>query len=307
MAVAVLDSALSDAKMPRTHFNVLVLDEAGSPVPDAKVEVVFMDPTTRQDTPQEGTTGVDGLFEAEGYTDGTFGAGVTKPGFYRSGWGGPKFTGVDKGRWQPWGETYTTYLRPVINPVPMYAKVVQATLPEPNKPCGYDLTVGDWVAPHGKGRRADFIFSGRYRYVSRHDFEAQVEMMFSQPLDGLTQIQLPEIGRFSFFRWPRLASETGYTGPVAIHVIGDRESVRHSFETTDAFFFRVRTVEQNGRIVAANYGRLTDLRVDVLDPQTCYLTFTYYLNPASLDRNMESDPQRNLLNDLLRKETPQSP
>lgn len=307
LGVAAHERATQEIKMPRSRFNVRVLDEAGAPMPDALVQVVFMDPITRQDAPQQGITGADGLFALEGYTDGTLGGGVTKPGFYRSGWGGPKFMRVEKGRWQPWDETYTTHLRPVINPVPMTAKVVQATLPELNKPCGYDLSVGDWVAPNGKGKHADFVFTGRNRYVSRHDFEAQVEMAFSQPLDGLIQIELPAIGRYSFFKWPRLALEKGYTSPVPLHVIGDRESVRHSFEASDTFFFRVRTVEQNGQIVAANYGRLTGLQVDSLDARTCYVTFTYYLNPTSLDRNMEADPKRNLLSGLSRMETPQFP
>ena len=299
---------VQQSTMPRTRFTVKVLSEDNKPMPGATVKVYFTDPATRQDRPEQGTTNDQGLYLAEGYfAGGPLGGSVTQKGFYESGWSGPTINGLESGRWQPWDEIYTTHLRPVLNPVPMYAKVVQTTLPSVNKACGYDLSVGDWVAPHGKGRQADFIFNGRYRYVSRHDFEANVEMTFAQPPDGLASVILPEIGQNSEFKWPRAALESGYKAPIALHCIGDRESVRHTFETRDAFFVRVRTVERNGQIVAANYGRLTGLSVDVSDVNTCDIMFTYYLNPTSLDRNMESDPKRNLLPGLSRMETPQFP
>lgn len=307
LGVAAIDK-VQETKMPRTRFTVQVLSEDKQPMPGATVTVYFTDPATRQERPEQGSTNDEGLYLAEGYFGGgPLGGSVTKAEFYESGWPGPTINGLKDGRWQPWDETYTTHLRPVINPVPMYAKVVQTKLPATDKACGYDLSVGDWVAPHGKGRQSDFIFKGRYRYVSRHDFECNVEMSFAQPLDGLAATTLPEIGQNSFFKWPRAALESGYKAPIALHCVGDRESVRHSFAANDAFFFRVRTVERNGEIVAANYGRLTGLSVDVSDANTCDIMFTYYLNPTSLDRNMESDPKRNLFPGLRRMETPQLP
>ena len=74
------------------------------------------------------------------------------------------------------------------------------------------------------------------------------------------------------------------------------------------YFFRVRTAEENGRIISANYGKITgDIGIDPRDAKNCTVTFTYYLNPTSLDRNMECDPKRNLLQGLSWEENPREP
>jgi hypothetical protein len=74
------------------------------------------------------------------------------------------------------------------------------------------------------------------------------------------------------------------------------------------FFYRVRTVEENERIVAANYGKISDgLQLDGVNAKTCTILFTYYLNPTSLDQNLEWDPKRNLLPGLNANETPHQP
>lgn len=309
LGVAALERATSEIKMPRARFNVLVLDEAGAPMPDATVQVIFMDPMTRQDAPQQGTTGADGLFAAEGYTEGTFGAGVTKPGFYRSGWGGPKFMGVEKGRWQPWDETYTTHLRPVINPVPFYARTGWIDVPAVGKPCGYDLEKGDWVKPHGKGTSSDLLFTVTRRYQSRKDFDVLTTITFPNKLDGIQEVNMPSVGRYSVFKWPRQAPESGYASQLETWFKSDPSSGYSQSATEEQmYFFRVKTVEQNGRIVSALYGKIKGgLRLAPSDSSTCKVELTYYLNPTSLDRNMEWDTQRNLLTGVSRTETPQDP
>ena len=115
----------------------------------------------------------------------------------------------------------------------------------------------------------------------------------------------------------RLAPETGYEPLHQISFVS-REFPTHvdrkkSFEDSSkefeqGYFFRVRTVEQNGRIIAANYGKITgDIGIDPRDSKTCLIAFTYYFNPTSLDRNIEWDPKRNLLQGLSREEMPTAP
>ena len=69
--------------------------------------------------------------------------------------------------------------------VPLYAKKVQADIPVLNQPCGYDLEVGDWVMPYGKGINQDFIFTVYTNVKDRQNFDAQGELTFADPLDGL--------------------------------------------------------------------------------------------------------------------------
>lgn len=309
LGVAALERATSEVKMPRSRFNVLVLDEAGAPMSGATVHVVFMNSATRDDVPQQGDTGPDGLFVAEGFTDGTLGGGITKSGFYRSGWGGPKFMGVENGRWKPWNETYATHLRPVINPVAFYARMTWINIPSVDKPCGFDLEKADWVKPHGTGIISDLLFTVNRRYQSRNDFDVLTTVTFSNKLDGIQEVNMPDVGRYSEFKWPRQAPELGYAPKLETWFKSDPSlGYTQSATETQMYFFRIRTVEQNGRIISALYGKIKGgLRLAPSDSPTCKVELTYYLNPTSLDRNMESDPKRNLLTGLSRMETPQDP
>ena len=85
-----------------------------------------------------------------------------------------------------------------------------------------------------------------------------------------------------------------------------------TFEITkdreQGYFFRVRTMEENGQIIAANYGKITgDIEIEARDSKTCYIAFTYYLNPTSNDRNLEWDTTKNLIPGLKSEETPREP
>ena len=141
-------------------------------------------------------------------------------------------------------------------------------------------------------------------------------MSFSQPADGILQTDVTEVGRHSVFRWERLAPESGHQ-PTHHIQIANRDprtggSLQRTFVGKDdrsrGYFLRVRTVEQNGRIVSANYGKVAgDIGVDARGTKTCYVYFTYYFNPTSLERNFEWDTKRNLLSGLKDEEMPRQP
>jgi hypothetical protein len=144
LGVFAVAAVIKTMEIPRAKFTVRVLNEQGLPMPDTVVTVVFMDPVTRKGIPQDGLTNKDGLYVAEGHTDGALGGTILREGYYRSGWPNVKFEEINNGRWEPWGETYTTYLRPVMSPVPMYAQRGWIEIPSTDTPCGYDLekTIG---------------------------------------------------------------------------------------------------------------------------------------------------------------------
>jgi len=147
------------------------------------------------------------------------------------------------------------------------------------------------------------------RYVSRDDFEVKAEVRFSQPLDGIQEVKLPAIGRNSVFKWEREAPETGYE-PILTTRFAHKPGA--SFELTaseeQAYFFRVRTVEQNGRIVSALYGKIKGgLQLAASNSKTSKVMLTYYLSSTSLDRNLEWDTKHNLLPGLSAGETPREP
>ena len=83
---------------------------------------------------------------------------------------------------------------------------------------------------------------------------------------------------------------------------------RNSASATN-FFLRVRTeLNEHKRVKRAFYGKLVGpIIVDVHDTKTAMLRFTYYLNPTSLDRNMEFDPKQNLFKNLSSMEQVNEP
>jgi hypothetical protein len=309
LCVAAVDAVKNKVEMPRAKLTVKVLDEQGAPMSAAMVTLNFMDPATRNAIPVEGLTNAEGTFSGEGQTDGVMSGGVNKEGFYRGGFSFKGWSGLENGRWEPWDATYTTNLRPIINPTEFYAKTGWFEIPAIGESCGYDLAKGDWVTPHGNGRDPDLIFTLQRRYESREDFEVSVKMSFSQPRDGIQEAQLPEIGRYSMFKWPRLAPEENYRSILETRFARDpKVGFTQSAAEEQAYFFRVRTVEQNGRIISALYGKIKGgLQLAPSNSKTCKVKLTYYLNPTSLDRNMEWDPKRNLLPGLSWEENPREP
>lgn len=298
-------------ELPKARITALVVDEKGSPISGAKVKLVFAEANNANAIVNvEGITGNDGIFAGEGYSDGSYGAAITKNGYYFSGLGAPPLVDIVNGRWQPWNPTVKTVLRKIEKPVATYARSFrELTIPEIQKPCGFDLEVGDWVAPYGKGKVADFIMTLQRKYENRDKFNVSVVINFSNPLDGIQEVKLPEEWRSSEFEWPRLAPETGYQSKLSARF--GTEPGKGFFDTAldnQAYFFRIRTVEQDGKIVSALYGKIKGgIGLEGRETKTCSMAFTYYLNPTSLDRNMEFDLKRNLFTNLPNLEQPRLP
>lgn len=318
-ALACIGAVVNRFELPLAKVSVRVLDEAGSPVDGATVTLGFRDRFSSKDVFTVGATNTDGLFSAAGGCDASgLAADIAKSGYYNSGAPIPKFSRIDQltNHWLPWNETYTTVLRPIKNPVPLCAKQLRKLdIPVLGQPCGYDLEKGDWVAPWGRGEHADFIFTAKREYHSYFEFTADVMLTFSQPGDGLAATTWADAGRYSTFHWERNAPETGYQAPHEIRLVNhDRRSNRPpemSFDDrtrSKGYFFRVRTIEKDGRIISANYGRISgDIGVDARDTKTCYVYFTYYFNPTARDRNLEWNPKRDLLTGLRYDEIPREP
>ena len=299
----------------KAKVTVQVFDEAGKPFPNADVQIGFDDPKTRLAVYSKGKTDVHGLFTAEGVCDGMMGGSIKKDGYYDSGF--PfKITGEKDGKWLPWNPICKTTLRPIGKPVALYAKTVHLEIPELDKPYGFDLLTSDWVAPYGKGTNMDFIFTIHERWNGNYDFDLQGELAFNNSLDGVQESSIPDIGKYSAFKWERQAPEKGYNQKQELRDAwfpdGSAKKPIRSFKSQDVamiwdgYFFRVRTSEQDGKIVQALYGKILGGIIAHPDSKTGKprLIFTYYLNPTPNDRNLEWDTKKNLFSGLSNDETP---
>ena len=189
------------------------------------------------------------------------------------------------GRWQPWNPTIAVVLNRIRNPTPMYAKKITSRLPQLDRPFSYDLEVGDWLEPHGKGKTADFIFVAHIRQSGEHDFDYELNLRFSNPGDGIQRFD-PGAGHAgSVLRSPYDAPAEGYVSKWQL-LRSRRPNSREqsSFMDQGGYFFRVRPrLEPNGRVAKACYGKIYGDFFDMI----------YYFNPDGT-RNVEFDPKRNL-------------
>lgn len=189
-------------------------------------------------------------------------------------------------------------LRPKKNPIfGIRIGVDRRPLPVTEGPMGFDLEVGDWVAPFGKGKTSDFIFTLEGRFTSIRDYEQRFTLRFSRPLDGIMSFRHPkQLG--SALKWPYEAPLTGYDSSHAWVLKWDPkqggrgETVDHSGETN--YIFRVRSeVDENGNLIRAMYGVVSGDFIPVAGNNEIgrSLSFIYALNP-DWTRNLEFDPEK---------------
>ena len=195
----------------------------------------------------------------------------------------------------------------------MYAKKIwipALKLPENNKPIGFDLELGDWVAPYGKGITADFLFTLERKFISvTQDFDATLTLTFPDDADGIQSVMSDSSG--SVLRVPSLAPEDDYEPKLVLHMYreGNKPMVGVLADPNQNYFFRVRTKKDDrGNIVSALYGKIQDgIGWDIFHSPTAQIQFSYYLNSKLNSRAMEFDPQQNLFKNLPPLERAASP
>jgi hypothetical protein len=324
LCIAAVEVVKRPFELPEAKVTIKAVDEAGRPVAGASARLGFKERTTQPNTPfkdvmLQGVTDAAGLFGGQGGSDTVVGADLKKDGYYLSGVPIPIFTDTDKilNRFLPWDATYVSVLRPILKPIPMYAHKIGVVIPEVGTPCGYDLMEADWVAPQGRGKTADFLVTvTNLQYSNANDSDVTAVLSFPNDGDGIQAVQLPKEFSTSVFKWPREAPATGYQPKFETHRLWfnppptNPAPGRHITTATgkETYFFRVRTVKRGNEIISALYGKISaGIPVGPGDGKKAVIGFTYYLNPTSLDRNMEFDLTKNLFKNLKDSEKPRDP
>jgi hypothetical protein len=311
--IAIAALLLAGCGGPVAHVVVAVRDEDGSAVTNVEVGVGTF--VRRIPGPEAGfaeTAQVEARTDTNGF------ASLTIPsrrgdlylrmrpteGFYYDRGTELRMTNAVGGRWEPWGQTNVLVVRRIFNPIPMYARAFSdgaLPVPENGNPVGFDLMEADWVAPHGHGRVADFIFTVSWRFTGHDSFgaptwEASIELSFSNEGDGILEVPIPIFAppRGSVFRMPREAPLHGYR-PVMSWEGSRMEEYSPRIPEDMNYFFRVRTKVTDGKPATALYGKIHGPLQISIRPTKTTVKLAYYLNPIPNDRNMEFDPKRNLL------------
>lgn len=222
---------------------------------------------------------------------------ISKEGYYRS----RSVTLVPVEKNYPPQKPIELTLKEIKNPIAMYAKnfteggAGRLSIPDyDGQKYGYDLIIGDWVKPHGKGKVSDIIFrflgeKSSKPYGARESYDEKILISFSNPEDGILEYRgLSEAGwRYgSDFVSSYEAPLKGYQANWEQRTWGGKDKFHKSTRDIDRnFYFRVRTkVDSKGNIISAHYGKIYG----------DFMSFIYYVNPTSKDRNVEFDPKKNL-------------
>ena len=257
---------------------VKVVGEDGNPIAGANVAVSYSIPPAGPDQPRyaevKSDTDNNGMiFASHLDSSDSIGVAVESPGYYTIHIG-HQFYYDEKNR----HPNFTLLLKKVHQPIAMYAKAITfIKFPVFNKPIGYDLMAGDWVAPYGKGITGDFLFTENHADAkSQYTFTVS----FPNPSDGIQ----------GFTRdWNQGVSDllSAHEAPVDGY---KPQYLQTQMPNPDRiYYFRVRTaLDSQGNILSTHYGKIYG----------DFMQFTYYLNPTPNSRNIEFDPKQNLLRGL---------
>ncbi len=290
VACALLCARCSDAAVyPLAKVTLKVVDESGKPIEGADAGVNFWRPLPAgkgwggQSLNKSGLTNRKGLWTTVGWGGPSISYGARKQGYYPTGLD-YEYKKLGLGMWRPWNPTLTVVLRKKRNPVAMYMKDVDIEMPKLGAPVGYDLVVGDLVAPYGRGRTSDFVFTMTRRFRSRKDFRISMTLTFSHPGDGIQELPADPVPG-SRFRYHYQAPATGYQRRWT-RVIGHRPggSFYGPMEPSkDKYWvFRIRSeLDGQGRVTRALYGLIPRgvFPYGYVEPNAG-VTFRYYLNPT---------------------------
>ena len=282
----------------------VVVDDEGQSVPDATVAGGFFNHRRgkhgfSQKTDHKGTVSLEDVcvgdinykVEKDGYYETR-----DRYWFFKSG-----FDCVKDGHWIPWNPAVKVVLKRKVNPVAMYAADRGSNytlIPQVGEPHGFDLTVGDWVFPHGRGKTRDFDVT-YIRDGSGRAFTTQ-ELILSvrEPFAGFRKVSCDT---YSALKSPYRADKNAvYEKEVRFSFKRSGETARYidgQMKADECIVLRTRTrVDEDGRLIGAHYGKIYGpLCFGISLDAPGEMKILHYFNPNENDSNLETDTTKNLL------------
>ena len=298
------------------YVRLRVIEESGVPIHDAHAVISYV--MGRDADEHIGLTDRDGYFLAQVKPLVGIYIAASKNGYYPA-----SFDNARSDVLPPGNKIEKLFVLPrVINPTTLYVlryemrKDQKSPLfAELNKWLGYDLEIGDWIQPHGKGKTADLQFRFKTKFngwkFSEKEMEnsrrinsrlteeelrfffgrwdGELEISFPDEQEGLCEVNERFLS-YSKMKLPHLAPVNGYQ-PTWRYTANTYSPVTAREDV--GFFLRTRVkLQDNRNIISANYAKIVG---DVhFSPANGSIRFLYYYNPVPNDRNLEFDPKRNL-------------
>jgi hypothetical protein len=331
---------VAEAAFDRAYISAYVLDTVDQePLKGVKMVARFEDDIgwrawTEEANPDivHGRTDINGFCRLNGRTNcGKSSCWIEEApdGYYKPLHGGGGMVKYDSrsllGVWQPDNVVITLALQRVEHPIPLYVhRVILDRMRESiggfdgiNAVLRFDFIADDWLPPEGNGRHADMIVrtsyalrdkvkDGKYYTQIFYDFTNEIEF----PGEGNGCVETVA-DRNCGIRI-RVAPETGYVSRKTLRFGRRRKKTKVKGVWPDeyadsnddrCYSFRIRSrFDESGNLIEAYYGKIYgDFRFKGTDKSGFTgINFLYYLNPTSLDRNLEWDMKNNLCTKPLR-------
>ena len=257
-----------------------------------------------------------GQCKVEGDTNsGEAGAAVVEvpAGYYRP-LHGNGFTFKHKdifGVWQPDNLVVTLRVQRIVHPIPLFVKQVGTTFstgsnkdifPKGSDTLRFDLMKGEYLPPVGNGVVADIEFTRLPRQdfgegvngggMKGQSYRDSMKVRFLGDDNGLVEMVPPRGAALKI----RTALESGYSQDYSCWRGRDKALRREGhYDKSRCLCFRIRTRRNDkGEIVEAYYGKIYgditfngEHTADGSYIPVASVNMRYYLNPTSLDRNLE--------------------
>ena len=307
----------------KAYLTVKVVDsETAEPVPNIHVRCDFANFSrgwgiAAKDNRDDASTDAKGICRLSGFTEAGEASCVARgnAGYYNSGWYSLHYQErslLKFGRWLPDNVVVTVRLDRIENPIPLCVGMLRQ-LPEHGGRDAfddatvvlYDLLKNDWLPPWGLGVVGDVSFSCRkmilgkepYRYPSgihtNEFYRCDVKVSFMGVDNGMIEAIPPDQAGIRL----RIAPEGGYISErVCWAGRMSRTERKDNFDKNRCYYFRIRAEhDENGQIIRARYGKIYgDFKLVGKEGGIKGVSFLYYLNPKSNDRNLEWDMTNNL-------------
>lgn len=263
---------------------VTVVDHEGQPIEGVVVKFIY----ARVGNPKIKSTKTDEKGETQDVDEINYHLKlwVTKEGYYKTAYSKTNNgTHLEKNQ----NHDLTVSLKKVVNPIALFAKKTFLKHPKEGENVGYDFEVGDWVTPHGKGKKIDIIIYSSSDRKSSANYDYKFKVTFPNPLDGLLSFRSDWV---SELRSLHCAPINGYRPKLDLHWWRKPDSnggQGNQKNQKQNYWVRVRSkVDEEGNLISAHYVKIYG---DFPDIQ-------YYFNPTPNDRNLEFDPHKNLFKNL---------
>lgn len=245
-------------------------------------------------------------------------------GYYAGrGWG-HGYTKKDLfGVWQPDNLVATIRLQRVEHPIPLFVKRAELRNYEhgiggfdgTNSVLSIDLVKGDWLPPYGKGEVADMQINSTLFIKGRERFRFEPGkydwLYFYELRNSCSFLELDAVSELVTCPNDGIKIRDASIDPASsgiIRSLGNRRAIERNgkdwycewfkdWDPNRCYTFRIRTRRnEKGEIVEAYYGKIYgDFEFEGDDKKGLIgVKFLYYLNPKSLDRNLEWDMKNNL-------------